>query len=453
MKHRRDPSDVPGARHPRAAIALPHDESRRNRVAEIEALLDRVATPAPKGGRWQASNRVPAARPSRLELVDVPLPPPGPSTHAANNAFVARTFAAATGASDAVDYFAIATREFEEGRIDQPLWARAFAESGGDESSARPNYLRARANALRIKARAKQTERPGGGAQAPRARATSAGSASPRRATTDIARRNAGHEGGIKTLLRSPIAILAMLIVAVIGVALAIALAPDRPAPAPAEGSQPSAASANGGRHRLANHAAAGPVMKQGVMNTIEEMKDAGQWNDVVAQALAWTEREPENAAAWNELSIGYARTQRPDEAHAAARKAVQLAPNNAQWWINLGKLSVARDVPIEALLAYEEAIRLDAKDGESLVAAGILDARLDRVAEAKLAFDSALALNPRDAYARCGTSYVAQKQARPDVVPKPPAGAACRDLYEQANRSVDSRKPVAAGDAVAQGR
>jgi tetratricopeptide (TPR) repeat protein len=207
----------------------------------------------------------------------------------------------------------------------------------------------------------------------------------------------------------------------------------------------------------LTSNDATGPDSKQGFMKTIAGLKAAGRWNEVVLQASAWTEKEPENAAAWNELSIGYVNTQRPDEAHAAARRALQLAPNNALWWRNLGQLSQDRDAPIEALLAFEEATRLNAKDGYSFVQAGILNARLDHLSDAKLAFDNALALNPDDVNARCGAAFVAQRQARPDAskgTTKPPkaANAACRDLIDQASRGVDPGRPAAFNDAPSQG-
>ena len=60
-------------------------------------------------------------------------------------------------------------------------------------------------------------------------------------------------------------------------------------------------------------------------MNTIQELKNAGNWNVVVLQALAWTRKEPKNAAAWNELSIGYINMRQLDDAHAAARMALNL--------------------------------------------------------------------------------------------------------------------------------
>ena len=150
MKRHRGSTDIPSTHRNAVSIALPHGKSSVDRAAEINALLERVATPAPKTGRRQAQQKIPDDGRSKLELVGDPLPPPGPSTHAANTAFVARTFALASGTTDTVDYIAMAKAEFDAGRIDQPLWARAFVESGGDESSAMPNYLRARATALRL---------------------------------------------------------------------------------------------------------------------------------------------------------------------------------------------------------------------------------------------------------------------------------------------------------------
>ena len=438
-------------------MALPHDKSRVDRAAEIEALLERVATPAPKAGRRQALNKFASDSGSKLELVRDPLPPPGPSTHAANTAFVARTFALASAVTSTVDYIAIATKEFEEGRIDQPLWARAFVESGGDESSAWPNYLRSRAAVLRLKDRVRQAERAGGQARAsPSVPAVTP--ASRRGVTSDKARADQSRDARVRALLRSPITILAMLIILVTAITLVIALGPNHSAVEPIEGSHPSGQSAppaGSGKAVLASHDAAGPGAKQGFMKTIERLKDAGQWNDVVLQASAWTEKEPENAAAWNELGIAYASTQRLDDAHAAARRAVQLAPNNALWWRNLGKLSLDQDAPIEALLAFEEATRWNPRDGYSFVQAGIINARLDQLSDAKLAFDNALALNSGDVSARCGAAFVAQKQARRDDLNgiKPPAKAACRNLIDQASKGVDLGRPAALNAAPSQGQ
>jgi tetratricopeptide (TPR) repeat protein len=461
VKRHRGSTDIPSARRNRVSIALPHDKSGVDRAAEIEALLERVATPAVKAGRRQALNKFPSDGQSKLELVQDSLPAPGPSTHAGNTAFVARTFALASGTTSPVDYIAIAKKEFEEGQIDQPLWARAFVEAGGDESSAMPSYLRARATALRLWDRAKQAEAEGRQARTSTS-APSADSAS-RHMASGTTRRNAGRDTKAKAWLRSPIAILGMLISLVIAVTLVIASRPSvEPIVASRSpgGAQPGATAGSGKSMSASNDAAmkaAGPGAGQDFRNTIQGLKDAGNWNDVVLQASAWTAKEPESAAAWNELSIGYVNMRQLEDAHAASRKAVELAPRNALLWRNLGQLSLDLDVPIEALLAFEEATRWDPKDGYSFVQAGILNTRLDHLPEAKLAFANALALNPGDVNARCGAALVALRQARPDELkgssqqPKL-ANAACRDVIDRASKAVDLRGPAAFNDVPSQG-
>src|SRR5262245_9648376 len=42
-------------------------------------------------------------------------------------------------------FMAEALREFETGQVEQPLWVRSLAQSGGDVAVAKPAYLRARA--------------------------------------------------------------------------------------------------------------------------------------------------------------------------------------------------------------------------------------------------------------------------------------------------------------------
>ena len=246
-----------------------------------------------------------------------------------------------------------------------------------------------------------------------------------------------------------------MLISLVIAVTLVIAS--SRPTVEPivasrSPGGTQSGPTVGSGKATLASNGAstkaAGPGAGQDIRTTVQRLKDADNWNDVVLQASAWTAREPENATAWNELSMGYVNTHQLDDAHAAARKAVELAPKNALFWRNLGQLSVDMDAPIEALLAFEEATHWNSKDGYSFVQAGILNTRLDHLSEAKLAFDSALALNPGDVNARCGAAFVAQRQARADVKAKD----VCRDLIERASKGVDLRRPTAFNDVPTQG-
>ncbi len=47
------------------------------------------------------------------------------------------------------DHYAEALAEIEEGRLDKGVWARAFAEAGGDEPKAKALYIKARAEAMK----------------------------------------------------------------------------------------------------------------------------------------------------------------------------------------------------------------------------------------------------------------------------------------------------------------
>src|SRR5437763_6330735 len=58
------------------------------------------------------------------------------------------------------DRFLIAaTKEFEAGIVEQPLWVRALAQASGDRTRGTQGYLRARATALRVQKREKRQER------------------------------------------------------------------------------------------------------------------------------------------------------------------------------------------------------------------------------------------------------------------------------------------------------
>jgi Flp pilus assembly protein TadD len=111
----------------------------------------------------------------------------------------------------------------------------------------------------------------------------------------------------------------------------------------------------------------------------VHQLKDAGNWNVLVLYASKWTRDEPNNAAAWKELSIGYANLRQFNDALVAATKAVELSPGEALLWRNLGHLNVT----------------------------------LERLPEAGSAFDRALAVSSDDADALCGAALVAHRQRR----------------------------------------
>ncbi len=128
---------------------------------------------------------------------------------------------------------------------------------------------------------------------------------------------------------------------------------------------------------------ASGPAVQSGAEKTletkVEELKKAGNWNVLVLYAAEWTRKEPNNATAWNELSLGYSKMRQLGDAREAATKAVQLSPEDSRHWRNLGHVNLA----------------------------------LERLPEARIAFDKALAMSAEDADALCGAAAVAKGEGR----------------------------------------
>ncbi len=414
-----------------------------------------------------------------LELVGEPAPA-YVSGGVDNAAKAGEEPAGATLTVDTAKSMAEATKEFDEGRIDGPLWTRSVVGAKGDKAQAKAAYLRARATALQAQKRDPRAasaapqawmpsasgDLPAGAASRPPALAGRAdrghsGDATARpagpasRPATGVGKADRGESSDATTWLRSPAGILAMLTLLVVVATLSYALWPRN-----SEMEATVAGVVPGGARSAsvpASNASTRQVQGQGFVATIQNLKGTRNWNEVVVQALAWTQKEPGNAAAWNELSIGYTNTRQRDDAHAAARRAVDLAPKNALYWRKLGDLNLDRDAPVEALLAFEEATSWNTQDGYSFVQTGILNTRLDRLPEAKVAFTKALALNPNDMNARCGAAMIARRltPSQPNASAKSaaPGDGACRDLIERASAPVNLMGPTASGSAASGNR
>jgi len=278
-------------------------------------------------------------------------------------------------------------KEYQEGHIDPVIWARVSAQSGNDESLVIAAYLRARATALQ---RQKRSERLKGRAS----RAESTQGASNRKAESKphpeiVSTKAAGvQHRGVNPKLKYVAAAAAALasVVAVVWVIAspresesvrqpslsAAASFPKRSAPtSPAGSAQPVVKSASDGT----NQGGPDPTLEA----TVQQLKDAGNWNVLVLYASKWTREAPNNAAAWNELSIGYANLRQFNDALDAATKAVQLSPGASLLWRNLGHLNLT----------------------------------VERLPEAGSAFDRALAVSFDDSDALCGAALVAQRQGR----------------------------------------
>ena len=278
-------------------------------------------------------------------------------------------------------------KEYQEGHIDPALWARVSAQYGNDESLVIAAYLRARVSALQRRVRKKRSERRA-------SRAASIQGASSRKAESEthpkiVSTKATGVERrGVKPKVEY-VAAAAAALASAVAVAWVVALPqesepvrqPNASTAAPSP--QPSVAAGPLRSAQPVSKSARGGTNQDGPEPTLEakvqQLKDDGNWNVLVLYASKWTREQPNNAVAWNELSIGYANLRQFNDALDAATKAVELSPGASLLWRNLGHLNLT----------------------------------VERLPEAATAFDRALAMRSDDEDALCGAALVAQKQGR----------------------------------------
>jgi len=284
------------------------------------------------------------------------------------------------------EFLAAAAKEYQQGRVDPALWRRAADQCADDASLVIAAYLRARATALHQKQDEylqRQTRRvsPVGGAgdrnlePAPRLEIVS----------TEVA---ASHPLGLQPKLKYLAAVAAALAFVVAVVWLIVSPQESEPVPQPIVSAAPSPNRSAppippGSEQALVKSASSDTnpgAQNPALETTVQQLKNEGKWNLLVLFASEWTRKDPNNAAAWYELSVGYVNMRQLEEAFDAATKAVQLSPGNALFWRNLGHVNLA----------------------------------VERLPEAGIAFDKALAVNSDDADALCGVALIAQRQGRP---------------------------------------
>ena len=411
-----------------AGLSVVDPAPRLELPAPMPAVAPRAA-PAP----------TPADAPQRHE------PPADASRGDATAATPAGAGAAPVGADR---YLAEAIREMRDGHIDRALWTRAMDLSGGNKDAATPGYLKARATALKLKRRERVAE------------------AAQRRALAALSEPGENGDDGNggasaaatkrPSWMPAPKSKLTLLLAAGLGAAVVALVwmfafpAPEAPTSAAASASSPRPAAP---ARRDAVPAAPTPEQAAATARALDEefaarvqaLREAGNWNVLVLQASEWTRRRPDNANAWGQLSMGYARLKQRDDAYEAGKKAVQLAPDDPLLWRNLGQVAQTLDSPDEAIAAYLQAIARNERDIESLTQIGALHAQQGRLPEAKEAFDRALALIPEDTEALCGQAMIAQKQGRGRD-----ADAILQKLKASDRSCVDRNPPPAAPAATA---
>lgn len=284
-----------------------------------------------------------------------------------------------------------AVREYQEGHIDPILWARASAQPGDDESLVIAAYLRARATALQVKKRDRRRERRARSAN--ETQETRIRKVEPERRSDIPANEFAGVKlRGVQLTPKYTAAAavaLASVVAAVwfiasppqsesIGPPSVSAVAPATRQPArasPIARTQPAVAKASGGT----SEGDKGAELKA----TVQQLKDAGNWNVFVLYTAKWTRDEPNNAAAWNELSLGYTNLHQYDDALVAAMKAVALTPEEAPLWRNIGHLNLKLDRLPEAGSAFDKVLAASSEDADALCGAAMVARRLGRTKDA----------------------------------------------------------------------
>jgi tetratricopeptide (TPR) repeat protein len=425
---------------PRMELALePLDHAKPPKVASPS-----VAPPPPVA---PASSPEPSNEGDTMQRLELSLSDEPPEPVARSSAVTAPPFAThapgglplngptITPAGAAERYLAEASREFEAGQIDQPLWTRAITQANGDEAAARAAYLKARATAIRIARREVRHERA-----ERRTRAIDELHGAPRAAV---------HGRGFAGLF-TPKRLLAAVAIGGGLVAAAAWLALGDPAPTRPAVAAPANVDANPAARAAAPVAATpaptgvtpaadkakSPV--QELAGKVAELAAAGNWNVLVLYAAEWTRKDPNNADAWLALGTGYLRLKQNYEAAEALAKAAALAPQRVETWRVLGEAKAAWGATDEALAAYERAVAMDDRDIASLVEMGRLQADKGDLAAAKGTLDRALALNAADTEALCTSAAVAQKGGR----------AKDAQGYAQKAKSLGTECPQAAPEA-----
>jgi tetratricopeptide (TPR) repeat protein len=405
-------------------VAKPNTEDA---LPTLEMLEPGVVAPVSDTPSPALSAGNPVAIPAEAAAAGVPvaeeLPPPAPvlmrpgTTSTVGPPTDLERDAIAAAAPNPDKFLAEAIKEITDGRRDNALWAWAVAQGNGDQAAAIGAYMRARATALRVLDRDQRAMKR---AQASKAAGVGRGKpgglvndeddeatfVQPKAAKSGM-RFAPAIAGGFATL-----ALVGWFLMSSWGSRADAAAEAAKPAVNPASVAAAAAAAAAKSAGAAEPEKGASPEL----LAKIEALHAAGNWNVLVLHAVEWTRRDPQSAAAWNELSFGYAQLRQYRDAGDAAMKAVALAPKDPRYLANLGQIKLDLNEPAEALRLFEEATAADALDVRSFVQAGILHAQMGHPAEARSALDRAMALGPDYPGALCLKALLARPAPQKEV-------------------------------------
>ena len=98
------------------------------------------------------------------------------------------------------------------------------------------------------------------------------------------------------------------------------------------------------------------------LLNFGRALRATGAIGEAIAAHTAATRREPDSAAAWDELAIDHWQADELDAALRAAQKAVRLGPRRTRSLVHLGNILADRNEFTSAIDAYRRALKIDPK-------------------------------------------------------------------------------------------
>jgi len=136
---------------------------------------------------------------------------------------------------------------------------------------------------------------------------------------------------------------------------------------------------------------------------------DTSPEDQVLSDAQARVEREPQSADAWEELASGYAGTGDLPEAISAARKAVALAPRDYRRLQTLVSLQVRASDTDAAIVTVQKFTAANPRNADAFLQLGQLAEDAGRADLARLSYQAFLRLEPDDPSADAVRERIAQ--------------------------------------------
>jgi tetratricopeptide (TPR) repeat protein len=127
----------------------------------------------------------------------------------------------------------------------------------------------------------------------------------------------------------------------------------------------------------------------------LEKMDD---YKGMLNWCLKWTESDPKNVVAWNNLGIAYIHLECYDEAIEASRQALHINLKDGGAWNNLGIAYVELKRSDDAIKAYRQALQIDPKDATVWNNIGVAYDDLNCCGDAIQAYRKAVRIDPEDA-------------------------------------------------------